>query len=122
MRNFVLSLSVLLLAACAPIVTVLFGDANEGSLALAIGGSSTKITFAAGSQDARDVALYIGGENLHVNDAKCKKEGNGIGCILGTVAAGTSYEVTVEGSKLSANVTYLRLGSQETLLLLAEVQ
>ncbi len=122
MRSLGLSLSLLVLTACAPIVTVLFGDSKQGSLELAIGGDSTKITFAAGQQDAEEVALYIGGSNLTVDDANCEVVENGIGCSLGTVAAETSYEVTVRGSKLSANVTYYRPGSAEPLLLLAEVQ
>lgn len=111
----------LFLTSCAPTFSVLFGDKDEGSLALKLGGGNTRVIFAAGTRDALDVALYIGGNNLSVNDDNCAREGNGFGCILGTVAAGGSYEVTVQGSQLSANVTYLRSGSAEPLLLLAEV-
>jgi sirohydrochlorin ferrochelatase len=122
MRKFSLALLLLLLTACAPVVSVLFGDSEQGSLGLEIGRESTKVTFAAGNQDAEEVALYIGGSNLSVDDDKCEVVENGIGCTLGTVAAETSYEITVRGSKLSANVTYYRPGSSEPLLLLAQVQ
>lgn len=121
MRKLVGVFLFLFLIGCAPTISVLFGDPEQGSLELEIGRTSTKVIFAAGNQDALDVALYIGGNNLSVNDNKCTPEGNGFGCILGTVAAGGSYEVTVQGSQLSANVTYLRSGSAEPLLLLAEV-
>jgi hypothetical protein len=122
MRKLVLVFLLVALAGCVPIINLLSRDPDNGALHLTTNSSGATLSFAAGEKNAEEVALYIGGNGLSVDDDKCEPVENGIGCTLGTLAAGASYEVTVKGSKLSTSVTYYRPGSARPFLLLAEVQ
>jgi hypothetical protein len=122
MRRFTLVFLLFFLAGCVPILNMISRDSDKGELRLKTDAGGATITFAAGEQNAEDVALYISGNDLSIEDDKCAPEGTGMGCILGTIVAGESYEVRVRGSKLSTNVTYYRPGSARPFLLLAEVQ
>jgi hypothetical protein len=116
---------ILLLTSCAPVIAafnIFASDGNKAGLRLKGNGDGAVVTFEAGEQLAQQVGLYIGGMGLKVEDSKCKPVNNGIGCDLGNIEAGKNYAVTVTGSKLSANATYYRAGSDRPFLLLAEAQ
>ncbi len=123
MRKVILGCLLIVLSGCVPaLLNLLIQDTDKGALQLTTTSTGTIITFSAGQKDAQEVALYIGGENLQVADDKCQPVDNGMGCDLGNINTGASYEVIIQGSKLSANVTYYRPGSSQPLLLLLEVQ
>jgi hypothetical protein len=114
-----------LLTSCAPVIAafnIFASDSSKAGLRLRGNGDGAVVTFEAGEQAAEAVALYVGGQGLKVEDPKCRPVNQGIGCELGNVEANKSYAVMVTGSKLSANVTFYRAGSNKPLLLLAEAQ
>jgi hypothetical protein len=116
-----ISVCLLLLVACIPAMNIVAGSNDGSKLSLSVG-TTNSVTFEVGEQDAEEVALYIGGTNLVVTDEKCQPVENGIGCVLGTIAAGQSYQVVVQGSRLSTNVTYYHPDSARPFLLIAETK
>jgi hypothetical protein len=123
MRKLVLGLLLVFLSGCVPaLLNLILQDPDKGELRFATNADGATIRFSAGEKDAEDVALYIGGENLQMADPNCGPVDNGIGCELGTIAAGDSYEVMVQGARLTSSVTYYRPGSSQPVLLLTEVK
>lgn len=95
----------LLLAGC------LFNDESARLSIVRSSAAEASVVFFAGKAAAEEVALFVGGDGLSVQDARCRPQGRGQGCELDTVAADSSYTLQVRGSRLSANVTFYRPGS-----------
>lgn len=98
-----------ILSACVPIQT------SAESFVRAVGAGddpailileNTTVTFVPNGM-ALDATLYIGGNNLTVQDDRCQVQGNGVGCILGDVSEATSVSI-LTGEHLSANIAYYR--------------
>jgi hypothetical protein len=123
MRKLILGVLLIILSGCTPaLLNLILQDSDKGELRFSTNATGATITFLSGKKDAEDVALYIGGENLKVTDPNCGPVDNGIGCELGTISTGGSYEVIVEGARLTSSVTYYRPGSSQPILLLMELQ
>lgn len=84
------------------------GRSDDGGLLLV---TQDSVAFDPGLSvaPAESVTLFIGGEGLQVDDPRCEPIVDGYGCKLGTVRE--LVEIPVTGSRLSANVNYIR-GSQ----------
>ena len=113
------------LMSCAPVFNLFAGDNQKARLRLQGDSSGAIISFEAGEQEAQEVALFIGGKDLNLENTSggtCKPVQDGIGCTAAKIAAGDKLEVKLKGSKFSASVTYYRPGSDRPFALLAETK
>ena len=118
-RVFLFATFLLMLTACAPVANfsadainrAAHGDDSASLTLERVPEGYVLLTFDPGIEDAESVTVYIGGDELAVDEGNaegCRVVRSGIGCALGDVDRDAAYEIYISGRDVTGNVRYYR--------------